>query len=475
MSEIWQPKPGDRVVRPQRRIRLRRILRIPDLFSAGYGNVGSSIYYALGIVALVAAGATPVVLGIAGLLFVFTALTYAEGTSMLPEAGGSASFSKYGFNNLTGFTAGWALMLSYIVTISISVFTIPPYLGLFWDPLKATPMISTAVSMGIVLFLMAVNIIGVKETSMVNILLTVIDIAIQISIILIGLMFIFNPEVVWSRIVGNWPTFDNLVLGIALSTIAYTGIETMSQMSEETVLPAKRVPKALMIMIIVVPVVFMGISIVAFSAMTPLELASEWSRDPVAGIAANLPFELLRAILKPIIAVLAGSILLIAANAGIMGISRLTYYMASHRLQPAVFVRLHSRFKTPYVSIIVFGIVAILVLIPGFFTTDVFKDMGALYAFGSLLSFMLAHASIISLRVKKPHLARPFKIGMNLKIRQREIPLSAVIGLISLSVIWIIIIVTQPYSRYVGAAWMVLGFIFYRLFCYGCSTDDNSS
>jgi len=218
----------------------------------------------------------------------------------------------------------------------------------------------------------------------------------------------------------------------------------------------------------------MGISIVAFSAMTPVELASEWSRDPVAGIAANLPFELLRDILKPIIAVLAGSILLIAANAGIMGISRLTYYMASHRLQPAVFVRLHSRFKTPYFSIIVFGIVAILVLIPGFFTTDVFKDMGALYAFGSLLSFMLAHASIISLRVKKPDLARPFKIGMNLKIRQWEIPLSAVIGLISLSVIWIIIIVTQPYSRYVGAAWMVLGFIFYRLFCYGRSTDDKS-
>ena len=146
MANSWQPKPGDKIFRPRRikRYRLRRILGVPALFSAGYGNVGSSIYYALGIVAMVAMGATPVVLAIAGILFIFTALTYAEGTAMLPEAGGSASFARHGFNDTTGFTAGWALMLSYIVTISISVYTIPPYLGFFWAPLKDSPAIGTA-------------------------------------------------------------------------------------------------------------------------------------------------------------------------------------------------------------------------------------------------------------------------------------------------------------------------------------------
>jgi len=95
MGNNWRPKPGDKIFRPRRikRYRLRRILGVPALFSAGYGNVGSSIYYALGIVALVAMGATPIVLGIAGILFIFTALTYAEGTAMFPEAGGSASFA----------------------------------------------------------------------------------------------------------------------------------------------------------------------------------------------------------------------------------------------------------------------------------------------------------------------------------------------------------------------------------------------
>ncbi|TES83093.1 MAG: amino acid permease, partial [Dehalococcoidia bacterium] len=151
MQDNYRPKPGDRIFRPRRikRDRLRRVLGIPALFSAGYGNVGSSIYYALGIVAVVALGATPIALGIAGILFIFTALTYAEGTAMFPEAGGSASFARHGFNDLAGFIAGWALMLSYIVTISISAFTIPPYLGFFWEPFKVDPVLGTATSMGI--------------------------------------------------------------------------------------------------------------------------------------------------------------------------------------------------------------------------------------------------------------------------------------------------------------------------------------
>ena len=103
-SNDWRPKPGDRVFRPRRikRFRLRRVLGVAAVFSAGYGNVGSSIYYALGIVAMVAMGATPIALGIAGILFIFTALTYAEGTAALPEAGGSASFARHGFSDLTG-------------------------------------------------------------------------------------------------------------------------------------------------------------------------------------------------------------------------------------------------------------------------------------------------------------------------------------------------------------------------------------
>jgi len=443
-------------------------LGVPALFSAGYGNVGSSIYYALGIVALVAMGATPIALGIAGILFIFTALTYAEGTAMLPEAGGSASFARHGFNDLAGFTAGWALMLSYIVTISISAFTIPPYLGYFWEGLKIDPIAGTATSIGIVLFLMGINIIGVKETSILNISAAIIDIATQVSLVLIGLILILipNPEILVEHMFspGNWPTPSNLILGIALASIAYTGIETMSQMAEETRQPEKRVPRALIMMIVTVLVMFAGISLVSLSAMTPQELASEWARDPVAGIAAKLPIALISDVLKPLIAVLAGTILLIATNAGLMGISRLAFSLGSHKLVPAVFSRVHPRFKTPYISIILFSLVAILILVPGFFATDIFKNIGALYAFGSLLAFMFAHASILTLRARRPDLPRPFKLGWNLRIKGRELPISAIIGLAATAIIWIVILITQPYSRWIGIIWMAVGFIIYFIY-----------
>jgi len=412
-------------------------------------------------------GATPIALGIAGILFIFTALTYAEGTAMLPEAGGSASFARHGFNNLAGFIAGWALMLSYIVTISISAFTIPPYLGYFWVELKE-PVIGTAASMGIVLFLMTINVIGVKETSIVNLGAAVIDITTQVSLVVIGVFLILipNPATLVQNMFapGNWPTAGNLVFGIALATIAYTGIETMSQMAEETRQPEKRVPRALIMMIFAVLVIFAGISLVSLSAMTPQELASEWARDPVAGIAANLPLAWLSSILKPLIAILAGTILLIATNAGLMGISRLAFSLGGHKLVPSALSRVHPQFKTPYISIILFSIVALLVLTPGFFEPDVFKNMGTLYAFGSLLAFMFAHASILSLRVRKPELPRPFKLGWNIRIRGREMPLTAILGLVATTIIWIIILITQPYSRWVGIIWMAVGLVVYYLY-----------
>ncbi len=466
MQDNYRPKPGDRIFRPRRikRDRLRRVLGIPALFSAGYGNVGSSIYYALGIVAVIALGATPVALGIAGILFIFTALTYAEGTAMLPEAGGSSSFARHGFNDIAGFIAGWALMLSYIVTISISAYTIPPYLGFFFEPFKASPLLGTATSIGIVFFLMTINVIGIKETSLMNIGAAILDITTQVALVVIGFILLFDPVVLFNRMIDNWPSAENLVFGIALASIAYTGIETMSQMAEETRKPEKKVPRALVMMIVAVLVIFAGISLVSLSAMTPQELASEWARDPVAGIAAHIPITLISDVLKPLIAVLAGSILLIATNAGLIGISRLAFSLGTHKLQPSALSKVHPRFKTPYISIILFSLVAIAILIPGFFSANVFASMGALYAFGSLLAFMFAHAAILSMRVRKPDMERPFKLGWNIRIFGRELPITAIIGLVSTFGIWVIILITQPYCRSVGLIWMAIGLIVYCLY-----------
>jgi APA family basic amino acid/polyamine antiporter len=468
------------------------VLGVPALFSAGYGDVGSSIYYALGVVALVALGATPIVLGIAGLIYVLNALTYAEGGATIPEAGGSASFARHGFNDAVGFIAGWALMLSYIATMAISAYTIPPYLGYFWPALKE-PVMGTAVSMGIVVFLMLINVLGVRESSRLNITFIVLGILTQITLIVLGAILILapSPSTLSEHMfgAGNWPSTQNLIFGIAIAALCFTGVETVSQLAEETRQPARKVPQAYLLMTAAVLILFAGISIIALSAMTPQELGNPetgWARDPVAGIAGAVsaaisPEEIaaditsqtelaiiikwiltgVRNRLPGLVAILAATILLTATNAGLMGISRLAFNLSSHHQLPIVLSHTHHRFRTPYIAIILFCIVALVLLIPGFVRPDFFTDLGALYVFGSLLCFALAHAAILGLRVRKPALPRPFKLGLNLKIRGWELPLTAILGLLATSAIWFVIIVIQPYSRWAGLVWMVVGFAIY--------------
>ncbi len=497
MSDIWQPKPGDRFYHPRRiaRYRLRRVLGVPGLFSAGYGDVGSSIYYALGIVALVALGATPIVLAIAGIIYIFNALTYAEGAAMLPEAGGSASFARHSFNDAIGFIAGWALMLSYIATVAISAYAIPPYLAYFWPALKQ-PAVGTAVSMGVIAFLMLVNVLGVRESSRVNIFFIFIDIATQVILVVLGILLILrpHPEVLFQNMfgAGNWPSAQNMIYGIAIAALCFTGVETVSQLGEETRQPERRIPQAYILMVVVVLILFAGISIVALSAMTPQVLGDPvngWARDPVAGIANSIsavitPKEIaaritsapeltivltwlltwVREALPVLVAILAASILLTATNAGLLGISRLAFNMSFHRQLPVGLSQIHHRFRTPYVAIILFCLIALLLLIPGFFSPGFFADLGAIYVFGSLLAFALAHAAIIGLRIRKPELPRPFKLGGNIRIKDRELPITAILGLTTTLAVWGVVIVTQPYSRWWGFGWMVVGAVIYYFY-----------
>jgi basic amino acid/polyamine antiporter, APA family len=497
MKTIIQHKPGDTSFRPRRikRFHLRRVLGVSGLFSIGYGDVGSSIYYGLGVVALVALGGTPIALGLAGIIYIFNALTYAEGAAMLPEGGGSSSYARLAFNDLFGFIAGWALMLSYIATVAISVYTIPPYLSYFWPAMKE-PVMGTAVSMGIIAFLMLVNVFGIKESSSLNIFFIIIDIATQVTLVVLGVIFILIPNsgILFLHMFGegNWPSFSNLIFGVALAALCFTGVESVSQHGEETRQPERRMPQAYILMIIVVLLLFAGISVVALSAMTPQALGDPvngWARDPVAGIANGIsliisPADIaarittdpalviiiqwlvggVRAALPVLVAILAATILLTATNAGLLGISRLTYNLSTHKLLPATLSKVHPRFRTPYIAIILFCLVSILMLVPGFSAPGFFSDLGALYVFGSLLTFALAHASILALRIKRPGLVRPFKLALNVNFRRRELPLTAILGLISTSAIWMVIMVIQPNSRWAGLAWMAIGFAIFYLY-----------
>src|SRR5216117_2053830 len=183
--------------RRRRAQRLERVLGTPALFATAYGNVGSSIYYALGLVAGIALGLTPLVFVISGLIFAATAATYSEGTVRYPEAGGSSSFARHAFNELVSFSAAWAQMLNYIVTIAISAFFVPHNLSIFWEPLKRNPwdIVGGAI---VIAILVVLNIVGIKEAARLNIFLAVVDFATQLLLVLIGFALIFHPHIVFS-------------------------------------------------------------------------------------------------------------------------------------------------------------------------------------------------------------------------------------------------------------------------------------
>ena len=390
--------------RRRREVELERVLGTPALFATAYGNVGSSIYYALGLTAVYALGLTPLVFLIAGIVFAMTAATYAEGTVLYPEAGGSSSFARHAFNEVISFGAAWAQMLVYIVTVATSAFFVPHYLSIFWEPLKTNPwdIIGGAV---VIVILVTLNIVGVQEAAKLSIVLAVLDFATQVLLVLLGMFLVFSPTILVDNI--HWgvaPTWSNLALAVPVAMLAYTGVETVSNLAEEAREPARSVPDAYKLVAGAVFAIYLTLPLVALSALpvkmidgqltTLLALPPEqggYANDPILGLVQNLGLTggVLR-VLEIYVGVLAATILFIATNAGVIGASRVTYSMASYRQIPEVFRRLHPTFKTPVLSLVIFaGILPILIILPGDVTF-----VATLYSFGATLSFTVAHASL---------------------------------------------------------------------------------
>jgi APA family basic amino acid/polyamine antiporter len=458
---------------PRRRRRqqgLERVLGAPALFATVYGNVGSSIYYALGVTAVFALGLTPLVFVIAGLIFVATTMTYAEGTVRYPEAGGSSSFARHAFDELVSFGAAWAQMLNYIITISISAFFVPHYLSIFWGPLRENPwdIIGGAV---VIAVLVGLNIVGIREAAGLNIFLAVVDFATQLLLVLLGFALVLNPSILVDNVdFGMTPTWGDFFLAIPVAMIAYTGIETVSNLAEEARDPARNVPRAYLLTVIAVWVIFFTLPAIALSALpvedgkTLLGLPPEeggYANDPVLGVVDNLGVSgLALDALRIYVGVLAATILFIATNAGVIGASRITYAMSGYRQLPAIFRRLHPTFKTPWIALVVFaGFVSILTLLPG--RVDF---LGTMYSFGAMLSFAIAHLSVMALRYKRRHEELVFRGRPNLRIGGVDWPLFAFVGAFATGIAWLVVVWQTPDTRYAGLAWLAVGFAAYAVY-----------
>ena len=447
---------------------LERVLGTGALFSTAYGNVGSSIYYALGLVAVFALGMTPVVFVIAGLIFLATAATYVEATTMHPEAGGSSSFARHAFNESVSAMTAWGQMLNYIITIAISAFFLPHYLGILWEPLL-TPPGDILFGIGVVVVLAAVNIRGAQEATSVNIVLAVADFLTQVALVVAGIALVLSPATLVENIdFGTAPTLSNFLIAIPVGMVAFTGIDTISNMAEEARDYGRTIPRAMRGVVIAVMTISLSLPAVALSAMpvkdgeTLLALGPEeggFADNPIAGVVQNLRLGSLEPVAEVYVGLLAATILLVATNAGLIGLSRLSYSMGQYRQLPERVRQLHPRFRTPYVAIIVFGLIACLTMLPGRA-----EFLGTVYAFGAMLSFTMAHASVIALRIREPDAERPYRAPGNIRIRGYEVPLIAVFGGLGTGIAFVVVAVLNVETLVTGAIWLGVGLLMYALY-----------
>src|SRR3954465_3408154 len=454
---------------------LQRVLGVNALFSTAYGNVGSSIYYALGLVASFALGLTPVVFIIAGFIFYLTAATYAEATAMYPEAGGSSSFARRAFNEFWSFFAAWGQMLNYVITIAISAFFVPHYFGgvVGVDALRHSPA-DVVFGIGVIGLLVAVNVRGAEESAFLNIGLAVMDFATQLLLVLVGLFLVFSPETLANNI--HWgiaPTWKDFFVAIPVAMIAYTGIETISNMAEEAKDESKTIPEAIKRDVVAVFAIYLLLPAVALSALpvtqdadgnytTLLGLSEEqggFAGDPVLGVVKGLHLGFLQGPAEVYVGLLAATILFIATNAGIIGVSRLVYSMGLHRQMPDRLRRLHPKYGTPWIGILVFGFVACLAMLPG--QADF---LGYMYAFGAMLSFSIAHASVIRLRITQPDRRRPYRGPGVLRVRGYELPVFALIGGLGTGAAFLTVPGLHLDVAAAGVAWLAIGVVFYLVY-----------
>jgi APA family basic amino acid/polyamine antiporter len=461
---------------------LQRVLGVNALFSTAYGNVGSSIYYALGLVASFALGLTPVVFIITGFIFYLTAATYAEATAMYPEAGGSSSFARRAFNEFASFFAAWAQMLNYTITIAISAFFVPHYFGsvIGVDALRHGPG-DIVFGIGVVVVLSIVNVVGVKESAGVNILLAVVDFLTQLLLVCVGLILVFSPSTLIDNVsFGVAPTWKDFFLAIPVGMIAYTGIETISNMAEEAKDEKKTIPAAINRVVIAVFAIYALLPMVALSALPVTQSADGSYRtllgvtedkggfagDPVLGVVKHLHLGFLQQPGEIYVGLLAATILFIATNAGIIGVSRLVYSMGLHRQVPDRLRQLHPHYGTPWIGILLFGAIACLAMIPG-----KAEFLGNMYAFGAMLSFTVAHISVIRLRKRFPDFDRPWTGPGNVRFRGYELPLFAVFGGLGTALAFVVVTALHVDVALAGIGWLALGCVIYPIYRRGQGLD----
>jgi APA family basic amino acid/polyamine antiporter len=446
------------------RVIARRSIGSPILFTVVYSSLASAIYFSLGVVAGHALGLTPLVFLAAALLFMLTAMTYVEGASLHQDRGGATVFARYAFNELVSFIAGWAILLDYVILIAVTAFSATEYLRVFWGPLGHSGE-SLGLALAFIALVVLSNIRGFshRRARRVGMLLAG-DIALQAFIVVLGLALFFNPHTLLDPIqLGTSPSWGNLIFALTIAAIAFTSLESASGLSGEVRISRRGLKRLVGSTTMTVAFIYVGIGLVAVTALPVsgghTELATRYLNAPMIGVVSNVHPHWLEQTLRYLVGALAAVTLVAAANSAMLGLSRLAYSLSTNRQIPSGLGRLHPQLATPYVLIILAGVIAAGLVVP----LDLDFLVG-IYAFGAMLAFTIAHLSVCRLRYSEPLRDRPYRVPLSITIRGGELPLPAAFGALVSGAGWVAVMVVHEPARYVGLAWMAVGMVLYVVY-----------
>jgi APA family basic amino acid/polyamine antiporter len=446
------------------RVIVRRSIGSPVLFTVVYSSLASAIYFSLGVIAGHALGLTPLVFLIAAVVFTLTAMTYAEGASLHQDRGGSTVFARYAFNELVSFIAGWAILLDYVILIAVTAFSATQYLRTFWNPLG-----NRGEALGLAFVFIALVVLGNirgfggRRARRVGMLVAG-DLALQAFIVVLGLILFFNPHTLLNPIhLGSAPKWSDLIFALTVAVIAFTSLESAAGLAGEVKVSRGGLKRMVASGTATVVFLYVGIALVAVTALPVhdghTELATRYLNAPMIGVVHNVRPHWLAEGLKYLVAGLATVTLVAAANSAMLGLSRLAYSLSTNRQIPSGLGRLHPQRSTPYVLIILAGVIAAGLVVP-----ENLDLLVGIYAFGATLAFTIAHLSVCRLRFTEADRDRPYSVPLSIKLRGGKLPLPAVFGAFISGAGWIAVMVVHERARYVGLGWMLLGIALYVIY-----------
>jgi basic amino acid/polyamine antiporter, APA family len=443
--------------------RLQRVLNAPALFSIAYGEIASSIYFALGIIALHALGLTPFVLLVVGGLFFLVALSYAEGTASVRETGGAATLVRVAYNDLVGFITGWALFLDYLIVIALSALFVPHYVaGAFFTRIHR-PW-DVVAGCGVIAAIAAVRLLHRTRLHRWALIVAIVDFVTQLLLIALGFALLFSRDALTrGTSLGHSPSWHSIAFALPLAMLAYTGLETIANLAEETRRPGRTLPRSLFSSIGLVVVLYVAIALVGLSAFPPehgTELGSTWIRSPLVGIVTQLRDHVPDAVGYPlqVFVGLSGALILVtAATTSISGFGRLAYSLGEHGQLPRKFGWLSPRSLVSPQSIVAAAVISIALLAgtaslhhPVFF-------LASLFSFGVLLAFTATQVAVIKLRFTEPDRRRPYRVPLTVG----RLPIPSLVGAVLTFAILVDALLTHKGARYGGPAWLAFGVVLY--------------